>query len=70
MDGGEGSYDGFSIPEKLRSNENATYTCDARTNEVTFTAISTQDPANTVIAEIGTDGKFIQSQWTYTGEFL
>ena len=70
MDGGARSYEGFTISSNMESNDNATYTCSTTEDEVTFTAVSTQDPANTIVAEIGTNGKFVQSAWSYTGEFL
>jgi hypothetical protein len=36
---------------------------------VTFTAVSANNSANTVTAQIDTDGKFVQSAWAYTGDF-
>lgn len=70
MAGGNGSYTGFNIPSKMASNANATYTCDPSTGStVTFTATSANNASNLVYAAIDTDGKFIQSEWSYTGEF-
>lgn len=69
MAGGEGSYSGFVILSKMSSNENATYTCAATADEVTFTAVSVDNPTNTITAQIDTDGKFVQSAWAYTGDF-
>ena len=70
MAGGNGSYTGFSIPTKMASNANAVYTCDpSGGSTVTFTATSANNTANLVYAAIDTDGKFIQSAWSYTGEF-
>ena len=69
MAGGAGSYSGYSIPSKMASNANATYTCTATANSVTFTAVSASNTANTVTAQIDTDGKFVQSAWSYTGDF-
>ena len=70
MAGGNGSYTGFSIPSKMASNANAVYTCDPSSGStVTFTATSANNTSNMVYAAIDTDGKFIQSEWSYTGEF-
>src|SRR5512142_713734 len=69
MAGGAGSYVGFSIPTKMASNANASYTSTATADAVTFSAISANNTANTVTAQIDTDGKFVQSGWTYTGDF-
>ena len=69
MAGGNGSYTGFSIPSKMASNANATYTCAPTSSNVTFTATSANNASNMVYAAIDTDGKFIQASWSYTGEF-
>jgi hypothetical protein len=69
MAGGNGSYANFVIPSKMASNENATYTCTTSADAVTFTAISANNTSNTVTAQIDTDGKFVQSAWSYTGDF-
>ncbi len=69
MAGGAGSYVGYSIPAKMATNANATYTCTPTATNVTFTATSASNTANTVTAQIDTDGKFIQSAWAYTGDF-
>ncbi len=69
MAGGAGSYVGYTIPTKMASNANATYTCAPTASAVTFTAVSANNSANTVTAKIDTDGKFVQSGWAYTGDF-
>ncbi len=69
MAGGAGSYVGYSIPTKMASNANATYTSTATATHVTFTAVSANNSANTVVAQIDTDGKFVTSAWSYTGDF-
>jgi len=69
MAGGNGSYVGFTIPLKMASNANAVYTCTPASDKVDFVATSANNTANTVTAEIDTDGKFVQSGWTYTGDF-
>ena len=69
--GGAGSYLGFAIPTKMASNENAIYTSTPSSigDRVTFTAVSSSNTVNKVTAEIDTDGKFVVSGWTYTGDF-
>jgi hypothetical protein len=70
MAGGNGSYTGFSIPQKMQSNANAVYTADPSSGlAVTFTATSANNASNMVYAAIDTDGKFVQSSWSYTGDF-
>ena len=69
MAGGNGSYVGFSIPQKMASNANAAYTCAPTSSTVTFTATSANNVANKVYAAIDTDGKFVQTAWSYTAEF-
>jgi type II secretory pathway pseudopilin PulG len=69
MAGGNGSYTGFSIPQKMASNANAGYTCVPSSSNVTFTATSANNASNLVYAAIDTDGKFIQASWSYTNEF-
>ncbi len=69
MAGGNGSYTGFVIPQKMASNANAVYTCSPASDNVTFTATSANNTANMVYAAIDTDGKFIQASWSYTSDF-
>ena len=70
MAGGNGSYTGFKIPQKMASNANAIYTCDpSGASTVTFTATSASNTANMVYAAIDTDGKFVQASWSYTSDF-
>lgn len=40
LDGGNGSYTGYKIPEALRSNDNASYTSQANSDNVKFLGIS------------------------------
>ena len=69
MTGGAGSYLGYFIPTKMASNENAVYTCVATADQVTFTAVSSSNTVNTVIAKIDKNGNFVQTSWQYTGDF-
>lgn len=67
MGGGQGSYATFSIPSKMVSNENATYSASASASNIVFTAISGQNTTNTVTVTIDTDGHL--GSWTYGGDF-
>ena len=68
MGGGEGSYVGFEIPTKLRTNENAEYGARVVTSDlIELTAISSENKANTVVVFLNEEGKL--KNWTYTGDF-
>ncbi len=69
QNGGAGSYSGFTLPSHLLNNENATYSCTVGADSVVFNAVSVGNNFNTVRATIGSDGKLIQTSWSYTGEF-
>ncbi len=69
LNGGAGSYSGFTLPTTLVSNANAAYTCTVSADKVDFNAVSVMNTLNTVMASIGTDGKLIKTSWSYTGEF-
>lgn len=69
LSGGDGSYVGFKLPTHLASNENASFSCSVSADSVVFMAVSVDGNGNTVRASIGTDGKLLQTSWSYTGEF-
>jgi hypothetical protein len=69
MVGGGGSYIGYALTDKYKSNANARYSCTAAESELTIIAVSASDSANTITGKIGSDGKLIKSQFVYTGEF-
>ncbi len=67
MGGGQGSYNGYAIPLKMQSNENASYAVQIIDgNLMRFTATSTKG-FGTVSAELDQDGRL--SKWMYTGKF-
>jgi hypothetical protein len=70
MGGGGGSYiggtSGYTIPVKMKSNANATYTSVANATDVTLTGTSGQYSA-TVVAVLNSAGEL--GAWTYTGDF-
>ncbi|MCX6144211.1 MAG: hypothetical protein NTZ35_13430 [Ignavibacteriales bacterium] len=67
MGGGQGDYSCFTIPSKMRTNENATYSSVPGTSTIAFTAISAQNSTNTVKVTIDSNGRL--SGWTYAGDF-
>jgi hypothetical protein len=72
MGGGQGSYGGFSIPSKMVTNENATYsigaaTASASAMSLVFTATSVQNTTNTVTVNLDSQGHL--NTWTYAGDF-
>jgi hypothetical protein len=68
MDGGEGSYSTFAIPTRMTSNENGTYLIDAASpTMITFRAVSTGNPSNTIVVTLDSDGRL--DNWTYGGDF-
>jgi hypothetical protein len=76
MAGGGGAYDkskgasaAFTIPVKMSSNENATYTLGTvGADAVPITGTSTSNTANTVTATVNSDGRL--QTWTFANEFL
>ena len=76
MGGGGGVYDAtkgaaqaYSIPFKMSSNDNATYTLVVAEPTVTFTGTSTANPSNgTVKADLDGNGKL--SNFVFSGNFL
>ena len=67
MGGGQGDYTSFTIPTKMRTNENATYTANPSNNTIAFTAVSAQNSTNTVQVSIDSNGRL--SGWSYAGDF-
>jgi hypothetical protein len=67
MGGGQGDYSCFSIPTKMRTNENATYSASASSNSIVFTGISAQNPTNSVTVTIDSFGRL--GGWSYYGDF-
>lgn len=67
--GGAGKYTGYHIPAALSTNENASFSCSVTPDEVTFTAISANNPANSIIARVDGNGHFVTNGWTFTGDF-
>ncbi|MBM4161013.1 MAG: hypothetical protein FJ217_10860 [Ignavibacteria bacterium] len=67
MGGGQGDYSTFSIPVKMRTNENGTYVASPSQNEITITATSAQNSSNYITVVIDSDGRL--TNWSYFGDF-
>jgi hypothetical protein len=68
MGGGQGDYTSFSIPPKLRSNEDGTYSvASAQVNSISLCAVSTENESNSIQVLVGSEGKI--TQWTFGGDF-
>jgi len=67
MGGGNGVYTGYTIPTKMATNENATYTATPAAASVTVLATSVQNSTNTITVVVDSDGKL--GSWTYAGDF-
>jgi type II secretory pathway pseudopilin PulG len=66
--GGQGSYVGFVIPSRMRSNDNGTYSLsDAQANSITMIGVSVGNPTNTISVVINSDGRL--QNWSYAGDF-
>ena len=68
MGGGQGDYSSFSIPPKMRVNEDGTYSiASAEMNTLSLTAVSSENESNTISVLVGSEGKI--TAWTFGGDF-
>ena len=67
MGGGQGDYTTFTIPVKMRTNENATYVATPSAASITVVATSGQNANNKITVIINSDGRL--TGWSYTGDF-
>jgi hypothetical protein len=68
MGGGEGDYTSFAIPPKMTLNEDGTYSVNsAQVSSLSFLAVSTTNPSNTIRVTVDSDGKLMN--WSYGGDF-
>ncbi len=67
MGGGQGDYTTFTIPIKMRTNENGTYVASPSSNSIDITATSGQNSSNYITVTIDTDGRL--TNWSYYGDF-
>jgi hypothetical protein len=66
--GGKGSYVGYTIPKKLSSNIDGTFTILITANQITVTATSGSGNG-TIAAAFDQNGKFVANSLAYTGNF-
>ena len=68
MGGGQGDYTFFSIPQKMRTNEDGDYyVASAEVNTISLSAVSAENASNTVRVLVGSEGKI--TGWTFGGDF-
>jgi hypothetical protein len=68
MGGGQGDYTDFSIPPKMRINEDGTYSiASAAANTLSLAAVSCENASNTIQVVVGSEGKI--TAWTFGGDF-
>jgi len=67
MGGGQGDYTTFTIPSKMKTNQNGTYTATNTTNTIVFTAVSAQNASNSIKVTIDSNGNL--GSWSYYGDF-
>ncbi|MFZ1979063.1 MAG: hypothetical protein WAV76_14005 [Bacteroidota bacterium] len=73
MGGGGNAYTGngttYTIPSKLVTNENGSYSITVAAQTVTIVGSSASAPTNTITVTIGSDGR-PSTTWAYGGDFL
>lgn len=70
LGGGAGSYAGYTIPARMVTTENASYSMkDVTADKIGFVATSAPYPASTVSVTFDSDGRPIPTSWKYGGEF-
>jgi hypothetical protein len=67
MGGGQGSYNNYTIPSKMATNENGTYAATATANSVSIVATSAANASNQITVTVDSDGKL--TGWQYAGDF-
>jgi hypothetical protein len=67
MGGGGGSYLGYTIPPRMTSSENATYSCIAEADTIRYAAVVSANRKNGMRVLVDGDGRL--TQWQYYGDF-
>lgn len=68
MGGGENLYEGFGLPIKMTSNDNAKYYVEViSSTNIKLTAVSSQNEGNKIIVYLSDDGRLYE--WAYKGDF-
>jgi hypothetical protein len=64
LGGGQGSFSGYIIPQRMKTNDNGTFdVIDAQDNSITFNAVSVRNSSNSIRVTVQSDGKL--DNWTY-----
>jgi hypothetical protein len=69
MGGGNNAYTNFSIPVKMSSNENGTYTATIGADAVTLQGSNVASTDNWVKGIVGSDGRVTMGSSSFNGEF-
>ncbi len=67
MGGGNGSYLGFMLPERMRSNSNATYRAIIMSPDIVELLATSPQAKGTISAKLNGDGRMVE--WVFSGEF-
>ncbi len=67
MGGGSRSFVGFTIPTKLISTSNGSYSTSPTPTDLTLIGVSSSSATNTMSVVLDSRGKL--SSWTFTGDF-
>jgi hypothetical protein len=68
MGGGGGKYSGYIIPERLRSNDDGSFTtASVSKGSITFKGVSLQNAVNTITVILDSTGTL--NSFTYSGDF-
>jgi len=68
MGGGQGFYTNYTIPTKMKTNENGAYVATTVSpGSIVITATSTANATNTITVTITSEGKL--DPWVYGGDF-
>jgi hypothetical protein len=69
MGGGAGSFTGWSIPTKMSSNENGTYSATANAQTVDLMGYSTTNSGCSVTGHVQSDGRVTMTSADFAGDF-
>ncbi len=67
MGGGSRSFVGFTIPTKLQSTANGSYSVNPTVTDVTLIGVSSTSATNTMSVVLNNQGKL--GSWSFTGDF-
>ncbi len=67
MGGGSRSFVGFTVPTKLQSTANGSYSVNPTVTDLTLIGVSSTSATNTMSVVLNNQGKL--SSWSFTGDF-